>query len=76
MQIAAQAANREHGHNIQQHLTGLIGDEQHAASLLKVKTIMEYDTVTEVLRTWEWIRKMSAPKTANGSALEHNFNRS
>jgi len=59
MQIAAQEINPEHGREIQQHLKSLVGDEQYAVSLLKVKSIMEYDTVTEVLRTWEWIRKMS-----------------
>jgi hypothetical protein len=88
MQIAAQEINPEHGHKIQ-HLKRLVGDEQYAASLLKVKSIMEYDTVTEVLRTWEWIREMSrsdhrsagknshgyTPKKTNGSALEPNFNR-
>ena len=88
MQIAAQEINPEPGREIQQHLKSLIGDEQYAVSLLKVKSITEYDTVTEVLRTWEWIRKMSGsnrksagttatitPKKTNGSGLEPNFNR-
>src|SRR5258708_17949118 len=34
----------------------MIGGEESAVSLLKVKEIIEYDTVTQVPKTPEWIR--------------------
>jgi len=34
----------------------MIGREEYAVSLLKVKEIIEYDTVTQVPKTPEWIR--------------------
>ena len=59
MQVTQQAANPEDGRKAQQHLTLMIGGKEYAASLLKVKKLIEYDTDSEVLRTWEWIRGMS-----------------
>jgi chemotaxis signal transduction protein len=59
MQRNPQEANPDTNHDVQQHMTFMIGSEEYAVSLLKVKNIIEYDTVTEILRTWEWIREMS-----------------
>ena len=56
MQITSQETNPENGQKVQQHLTFMIGGEEYAVSLLKVKEIIEYDTVTEVPKTPEWIR--------------------
>ena len=56
MQITPEEKNRDTEQNVQQHLTFMIGGEEYAVSLLKVKEIIEYDTVTEVPRTPEWIR--------------------
>jgi purine-binding chemotaxis protein CheW len=42
--------------DVQQYLTFMIGNEEYAVSLLKVKEIIEYDTVTEVPKTPEWVR--------------------
>src|SRR6202795_58558 len=42
--------------DVQQYLTFMIGAEEYAVSLLKVKEIIEYDTITEVPKTPEWIR--------------------
>ncbi len=39
--------------------TSSVNGENYAASLLSVKKLEEYDTDTEVRRTWEWIRGMS-----------------
>ena len=78
MQSKAQEINPGNGQKNQQHLACLIGDEQYAVSLLKVRSLMEYDTVTEVLRTWEWIREMSgstkkpAEKTATVTSKTTN----
>jgi chemotaxis signal transduction protein len=63
MQIVKQETNPENGQNAQQHLTFRIGGEE-CASLLKVRKFLEYDTDTEVLRTWEWIRGMSGARSA------------
>lgn len=41
---------------LQQFLTFLIGGEEYAISLLKVKEIIEYDVVTKVPKTPEWVR--------------------
>jgi purine-binding chemotaxis protein CheW len=56
MQITPEEKERDTEQNVQQHLTFMIGGEEYAVSLLKVKEIIEYDTVTEVPRTPEWIR--------------------
>ena len=42
--------------DVQQYLTFMIGAEEYAVSLLTVKEIIEYDTVTEVPKTPEWVR--------------------
>jgi purine-binding chemotaxis protein CheW len=42
--------------NVHQYLTFMIAGEEYAVSLLKVREIIEYDTVTEVPKTPEWIR--------------------
>src|SRR5882757_7185469 len=39
-----------------QYLTFLLAGEEYAISILKVKEIIEYDTVTTVPKTPKWIR--------------------
>jgi purine-binding chemotaxis protein CheW len=56
MQTTAEETKRENGQKVQQHLTFMIGGEEYAISLLKVREIIEYDTVTQVPKTPEWIR--------------------
>ena len=56
MQFAREETNRETEQNVEQYLTFMIGGEEYAVSLLKVKEIIEYDTVTEIPKTPEWIR--------------------
>jgi purine-binding chemotaxis protein CheW len=56
MQITPPETGSNTDHNVQQYLTFMIGGEEYAISLLKVKEIIEYDTVTGVPRTPEWIR--------------------
>ena len=56
MQITREDINRDTEQNVQQYLTFMIGSEEYAISLLKVKEIIEYDTVTQVPKTPEWIR--------------------
>jgi purine-binding chemotaxis protein CheW len=56
MQITPPKTNSNTNHNVQQYLTFMIAGEEYAVSLLKVKEIIEYDTVTEVPKTPEWIR--------------------
>jgi len=40
----------------QQYLTFLLANEEYAISILKVKEIIEYDTVTTVPKTPQWVR--------------------
>jgi chemotaxis signal transduction protein len=75
MQIKPEETNPEDGQRVQQHLTFAIGAEEYPVSLLKVEKIAEYDRDTEILRTWEWICRMSEASKANSSALEHNCTR-
>jgi purine-binding chemotaxis protein CheW len=56
MQITREEATPGAEQNVQQYLTFMIGGEEYAVSLLKVKEIIEYDTVTHVPKTPEWIR--------------------
>ena len=56
MQTTSQDTYFENAQKVQQHLTFMIGGEEYAISLLKVKEIIEFDTVTEVPTTPEWIR--------------------
>ena len=56
MQITREESSRDTELNVQQYLTFMIGREEYAVSLLKVKEIIEYDTVTQVPKTPEWIR--------------------
>jgi purine-binding chemotaxis protein CheW len=56
MQITREETNRDPEQNVQQYLTFIIGGEEFAISLLKVKEIIEYDIVTEIPKTPEWIR--------------------
>jgi hypothetical protein len=37
----------------------ITGGAEFAGSLLRVEKAFEYDTDSEVLRTWEWIQSMS-----------------
>ena len=56
MQIARDEDSRVKEQDVQQYLTFLIAEEEYAISLLKVKEIIEYDTVTPVPKTPEWVR--------------------
>jgi purine-binding chemotaxis protein CheW len=56
MQITREETNRETEQDVQQYLTFMIRSEEYAVSILKVKEIIEYDTVTEVPKTPEWVR--------------------
>lgn len=56
MQISDASTNREAENSVHQYLTFQIGNEEYAVSLLKVKEIIEYDVVTEIPRTPEWVR--------------------
>ena len=56
MQIANEETNRASEHAVQQYLTFMIGGEEYAVSLLKVKEIIEYDVVTEIPKTPQWVR--------------------
>lgn len=47
---------RETEKQVQQYLTFMIGGEEYAVNLLKVKEIIEYDTVTEIPKTPNWVR--------------------
>lgn len=56
MQITKEEINRGTEQNVQQYLTFMIGGEEYAVNLLKVKEIIEYDVVTEVPKTPAWVR--------------------
>ena len=56
MQITRDEDNPVKEQNVQQYLTFMIAGEEYAISLLKVKEIIEYDTVTPVPKTPEWVR--------------------
>ncbi len=56
MQITREDTNRETEQDVQQYLTFMIGGEEYGISLLKVKEIIEYDIVTEIPKTPEWVR--------------------
>jgi purine-binding chemotaxis protein CheW len=56
MQITKEETNRGTEQDVQQYLTFMIGGEEYAVSLLKVREIIEYDTITEVPKTPEWVR--------------------
>jgi purine-binding chemotaxis protein CheW len=56
MQIKQHENSQDAEQNVQQYLTFMIGGVEYAISLLKVKEIIEYDTVTRVPKTPEWIR--------------------
>lgn len=52
--LKVQTENKDQ--QVQQHLTFFIGGEEYAVNLLKVKEIIEYDTVTKVPKSPEWVR--------------------
>jgi len=54
MEAVKEAKPRLPGHG--QHLTFFVGNEEYAVNILKVKEIVEYDTVTTVPNTSAWIR--------------------
>jgi purine-binding chemotaxis protein CheW len=56
MQITRDDDSREKEQDVKQYLTFMIGGEEYAISLLKVKEIIEYDTVTQIPKTPEWVR--------------------
>ena len=56
MQITHEEMNRGIEQDVQQYLTFIIGGEEYGVNLLKVKEIIEYDTVTEIPKTPEWVR--------------------
>ncbi|HYX68453.1 MAG TPA: chemotaxis protein CheW [Terriglobales bacterium] len=56
MEITRNENKQAKEQDVRQYLTFLIGGEEYAVNLLKVKEIIEYDTVTKVPRTPEWVR--------------------
>src|SRR5579863_4690204 len=56
MQITREEIKHETEQDVHQYLTFMIRGEEYAISLLKVKEIIEYDTVTQIPKTPEWIR--------------------
>jgi purine-binding chemotaxis protein CheW len=56
MEITREAVNQAKDQDVRQYLTFLIAGEEYAVSLLKVKEIIEYDTITTVPKTPEWVR--------------------
>ncbi|HKV77968.1 MAG TPA: chemotaxis protein CheW [Candidatus Sulfotelmatobacter sp.] len=56
MQITNEETNRATEQAVQQYLTFMIAGEEYAVSLLKVKEIIEYDVVTEIPKTPQWVR--------------------
>jgi purine-binding chemotaxis protein CheW len=56
MQVTKEEINRGPEQSVRQYLTFMIGGEEYAVSLLKVKEIIEYDTVTQVPKTPAWVR--------------------
>ncbi|HEV2112891.1 MAG TPA: chemotaxis protein CheW [Terriglobales bacterium] len=50
------AETKNGSEQVRQYLTFLIGGEEYAVSLLKVKEIIEYDVVTKVPKTPAWVR--------------------
>lgn len=56
MQITPEITNHDAEESVHQYLTFQIGSEEYAVSLLKVKEIIEYDVVTEIPKTPEWVR--------------------
>jgi len=56
MQATKEDVNREAEQNAQQYLTFMIGGEEYAITVLKVKEIIEYDVVTEVPKAPAWVR--------------------
>lgn len=56
MQIAEKRTNQEAEQIVHQYLTFQLGGEEYAVSLLKVKEIIEYDVVTAIPKTPEWVR--------------------
>src|SRR3954469_17536104 len=51
-----QAVNELKDQDIRQYLTFMIGGEEYAVSLLKVKEIIEFDVITKVPKMPEWVR--------------------
>lgn len=56
MQITRDEEHRDKEQDVRQYLTFMIAGEEYAISLLQVKEIIEYDTVTPVPKTPEWVR--------------------
>ena len=51
-----QAVNELKDQGVRQYLTFMIGGEEYAVSLLKVKEIIEFDVITKVPKMPEWVR--------------------
>src|SRR5436305_9678269 len=51
-----QAVNELKDQDVRQYLTFMIGGEEYAVSLLKVKEIIECDVMTKVPKMPEWVR--------------------
>jgi len=51
-----QAVNELKDQDVRQYLTFMIGGEEYAVSLLKVKEIIEFDVITKVPKMPEWVR--------------------
>ena len=51
-----QSVNELKDQDVRQYLTFMIGGEEYAVSLLKVKEIIEFDVITKVPKMPEWVR--------------------
>src|SRR5258708_39166183 len=56
MEITQSEEQQSLDQGVQQYLTFMIGGEEYAVSLLKVREIVEYEPVTKIPRTPAWVR--------------------
>jgi purine-binding chemotaxis protein CheW len=56
MEITQSEEQQSRERNVQQYLTFIIGGEEYAVSLLKVREIVEYEPVTRIPRMPAWVR--------------------
>ncbi len=56
MQTTQEESMNIQGNAVHQYLTFFIGGEEYAVGILKVKEIIEFDTITKVPHTPDWIR--------------------
>src|SRR6476646_4495439 len=56
MEIRQNEEKQSRDQALQQYLTFMIGGEEYAVSLLKVREIVEYEPITRIPRTPAWVR--------------------